>query len=82
MKRVNVNDLRKFTEKILISAGIPENDTKIAVDVMLEANLCGVDSHGTRMLPGRIFWAEISQKWEKIITRHYKNMEIYVRGPR
>jgi LDH2 family malate/lactate/ureidoglycolate dehydrogenase len=52
MKRVNVNDLRKFTEKILISAGIRPNDTKTAVDVMLEANLCGVDSHGVRMLPG------------------------------
>ena len=52
MKRVNVNDLRKFTEKILLSAGICPNDTKTAVDVMLEANLCGVDSHGVRMLPG------------------------------
>ena len=52
MKRVNVNDLRKFTEKILLSAGIRPNDTKTAVDVMLEANLCGVDSHGVRMLPG------------------------------
>lgn len=52
MKRVSVNDLRKFTEKILLSAGIRPNDSVTASDVMLEANLCGVDSHGVRMLPG------------------------------
>ena len=54
MKKVNVNDLREFTEKILLSAGIRPNDTKTAVDVMIEANLCGVDSHGVRMLPGTV----------------------------
>ena len=52
MNRINVDDLRRFTENVLMSAGVRDNDSKTAADVMIEANLCGVDSHGVRMLPG------------------------------
>ena len=54
MNRISADALRSFTERVLRSAGVGENDSKTAADVMIEANLCGVDSHGVRMLPGTI----------------------------
>lgn len=52
--RVNHNDLRTFTEVVLQAVGVPREDAETAAAVMIEASLCGVDSHGVRMLPGYI----------------------------
>jgi len=51
-QKVNTNELRIFVEKVLQAAGVDQEKAEVATDVMLEANLCGVDSHGVRMLPG------------------------------
>lgn len=49
--RFNGNDLRTFAERAFRSAGVPELQARIVAEVLVEANLCGVDSHGIRMLP-------------------------------
>ena len=53
-KKVKVNNLRTFTEQVLQGVGVPSKDAETAAAVMIEANLCGVDSHGVRMLPGYV----------------------------
>ena len=53
-KKVTHIDLRTFTEKIFQAVGIPAKNAETVAAVMIEANLCGVDSHGVRMLPGYI----------------------------
>jgi len=49
---VKVDDLRKFVEQVYQTVGASEEHACISAEVMVEANLCGVDSHGVRMLPG------------------------------
>jgi len=49
---VKVEDLRKFVEQVYQTVGATAEYAQISAEVMVEANLCGVDSHGVRMLPG------------------------------
>ena len=51
---VTAGDLRTFVEQAYRTVGAFQEDAKISAEVMVEANLCGVDSHGVRMLPGFI----------------------------
>jgi LDH2 family malate/lactate/ureidoglycolate dehydrogenase len=51
---VKVKDLLAFVEQVYQTAGASKEYARIAAEVMVEANLCGVDSHGVRMLPGFI----------------------------
>jgi LDH2 family malate/lactate/ureidoglycolate dehydrogenase len=53
-RKVNANNLRTFTEQVFQVVGVLREDAETAAAVMIEANLCGVDSHGVRMLPGFI----------------------------
>ena len=53
-RKVNANNLRTFTEQVFQVVGVLREDAETAAAVMIEANLCGVDSHGVRMLPGYI----------------------------
>jgi LDH2 family malate/lactate/ureidoglycolate dehydrogenase len=53
-KKVKVNHLRNFIAQVFQVAGVLREDAETAAAVMSEANLCGVDSHGVRMLPGYI----------------------------
>ncbi len=53
-KKVKAADLRTFTEQVFQVAGVRREDAETAAAVMIEANLCGVDSHGVRMLPGYV----------------------------
>jgi len=52
--RVTHIDLRTFTERVFQAVGVLAEDAETAAAVMIEASLCGVDSHGVRMLPGYI----------------------------
>jgi len=52
--RLKADDLHTFTEKVFQAVGVPKGDAQTAATVMVEASLCGVDSHGVRMLPGYI----------------------------
>jgi L-2-hydroxycarboxylate dehydrogenase (NAD+) len=42
--------LRKFMEDVMVKAGIPEADSKIIGDVLLQADKLGFDSHGVNRL--------------------------------
>jgi LDH2 family malate/lactate/ureidoglycolate dehydrogenase len=51
---VKVDDLRKFVEQVYQTVGASKEYAQLSAEVMVESNLCGVDSHGVRMLPGFI----------------------------
>ncbi|RXT07220.1 Ldh family oxidoreductase [Ammoniphilus sp. CFH 90114] len=44
-------DLRQLSEQVLIKTGVSQKHAQITTDVMLEANLRGIDSHGISYLP-------------------------------
>ena len=50
MKRYNIDFIRLRAENILIQHSVPEKDARIIVDSMLEADICGVNTHGIKML--------------------------------
>lgn len=54
MKKYSVYQLHKFATGIFKNIGCPEEDAKLASDVLLAADLRGVDSHGVARLSGYI----------------------------
>ncbi|MFN3782348.1 MAG: Ldh family oxidoreductase [Spirosomataceae bacterium] len=46
--------VRKFTEKIFLAMGCPPKDARLAADVLVSADLRGVDSHGVARLAGYV----------------------------
>lgn len=50
----SLNHLLTFTRDILIKIGCPEQEAQIAGDVLLSADLRGVDSHGVARLSGYV----------------------------
>jgi len=44
--------LREFSERLLARAGLPPEDAALAADVLLAADLRGIDSHGVARLRG------------------------------
>ncbi|MGY6744423.1 MAG: Ldh family oxidoreductase [Cecembia sp.] len=53
------SQLFEFTKSILLKIGCPENEATLAADVLLSADLRGVDSHGVARLSGYV------RLWEK-----------------
>lgn len=53
-KTVTESDLRIFTENIFKSIGCSSKDAQTAADVLIEADLRGIDSHGVARLSGYI----------------------------
>ncbi len=51
---IKEKNLRRFTENIFLSIGCPKKDAKLAADVLISADLRGVDSHGTARLVGYV----------------------------
>ena len=54
MPRILFPDLRAFVHDALRSAGVPEHVASVEADITAEVDLCGVHSHGVRMLPATI----------------------------
>lgn len=52
--KVDAGRLRAFTEQAFQTMGVPGENARTAAAALVEANLCGVDSHGVRMIPGFI----------------------------
>ena len=52
--RVPNRALDRFTHQVLNGLGVPPNDASIAADVLGQANLRGVDTHGIDLLPGYV----------------------------
>lgn len=46
--------VRKFTEKVFIAIGCSPKDARLAADVLINADLNGVDSHGVARLAGYV----------------------------
>lgn len=51
---IQANQLRTFTEQIFQAIGCSEADARLAADVLVSADLRGVDSHGIARLPGYV----------------------------
>ncbi|RIV17605.1 Ldh family oxidoreductase [Fibrisoma montanum] len=51
---IDANRLRTFTEQIFVAIGCSEADARLSADVLISADLRGVDSHGVARLPGYI----------------------------
>ena len=51
---VEFEELFQFTKKILLAVGCPEKEARQAAEVLLSADLRGVDSHGVARLSGYI----------------------------
>lgn len=51
---IEENKLRNFTKSIFISIGCPKNEAELAADVLVSADLRGVDSHGVARLDGYV----------------------------
>lgn len=47
-------DLRIFTENMFKAIGCPEKDAQLAADVLIQADLRGIDSHGVARLSGYV----------------------------
>lgn len=59
MNTFSYQQLHEFTYNILLKIGCPEADAKLATEVLLSADLRGVDSHGVARLSGYV------RLWEK-----------------
>ena len=49
-KRYNIEFIRQNAAELLAQRNIAGNDAEIFVDSMLESDICGVHTHGIRML--------------------------------
>ena len=49
--RVDAGELRRFATEVFVKVGMPPEDAEIEADVLLWANLRGVDSHGVLRIP-------------------------------
>lgn len=48
--RVPVQELQKFVEKVFVRMGVPAEDAAICADVLMAADLRGIESHGVSRL--------------------------------
>lgn len=58
---VQADKLRQFTEGVFSHMGCSEKDCKQAADVLLRADLRGIDSHGVARLPGYVRLWEVGR---------------------
>ena len=52
--RVSRDDLRDFASAVFVQLGLPSEDAAAAAEVLVWANLRGVDSHGVMQLPNYV----------------------------
>ena len=49
-KRYDPQNIKENSVSLLVNKGVAEKDAKVVVDSMIEADMCGVNTHGIRML--------------------------------
>ena len=54
--RVTADDLVRFTAAVLTEAGLPADDARTTAELMVEADLLGVDTHGVFRLTQYLDW--------------------------
>ena len=59
--RVAWKELRAFTREVFVRAGVPTEDAEIEAELLVWANLRGVDSHGVLRIP---WYLELIEKGE------------------
>ncbi len=55
------NDLRQFAKAVFLAMGCPEIDAGLAAEILVTADLRGVDSHGIARLPGYVRLADLNR---------------------
>ncbi len=53
-RTLSADQLRRVGMEILRGAQVPEDEAKVTIDILVESNLCGQDSHGIMLLPGYV----------------------------
>lgn len=71
----SVERLEKFTRSIFISIGCPEEDANLAAEVLLKADIRGIDSHGVARLIGYV------RLWESKRVNPTPNIKIVHETP-
>ena len=51
INRVSGDEIKRFIIDVMIKAGVPPADAEIEADVLVWANMRGVDSHGVLRIP-------------------------------
>lgn len=69
------NDLRTFTESVFTKMGCPDAQAKLAADVLISADLRGIDSHGVARLSGYV------RLWQKGRINPNPNIKIVKEKP-
>ena len=72
---VQYSTLFQFTKNIFLSIGCPEEDAQLATEVLLSADLRGIDSHGVARLSGYI------RLWEKERINAKPNIKVVHETP-
>ncbi|KAH6904513.1 Malate/L-lactate dehydrogenase [Coprinopsis sp. MPI-PUGE-AT-0042] len=54
MQHVSASDARAFVETILIGNGVAKENAIIVANCLVEADLCGVDTHGINRIPSYV----------------------------
>jgi L-2-hydroxycarboxylate dehydrogenase (NAD+) len=72
---LSYSQLFQFTKTILIKIGCPEKEAELATDVLLSADLRGVDSHGVARLSGYV------RLWEKGRINSQPNIRVVHETP-
>ena len=69
------SSLKEFTKNIFLKIGCPENEAALATDVLLRADLRGIDSHGVARLSGYV------RLWEAKRVNSKPNVKIVHESP-
>jgi len=72
---VPVETLRRFMTDVLLAVGVPSEDAEICTDVILAADLRGIESHGIGRL--KYYYDRIKVGQHKVITE----VEVVREGP-
>ena len=56
--RVAADELRRFTRDLFVAKGMPASDAATVADVLVWANLRGVDTHGVSRAPSYLGWID------------------------
>jgi len=57
--RIDADDMRATVEAFFQTLGVPEIDAKRSADVLIYADLRGIDSHGvSNMMPAYVYWLQ------------------------
>ncbi|MBI5969363.1 MAG: Ldh family oxidoreductase [Deltaproteobacteria bacterium] len=51
MRRVSFESLKDFCQQAYVKAGVPENEAEIIADLLVRADLRGIETHGVTRLP-------------------------------